>query len=79
MGGRTRMGLIVLATFDEGPDLVLHYKHLMVLNGDSDYTLHFNESGALSESQRQHAESQYDLFMKWWAEWPRRNDSATSD
>ena len=34
--------LIVLSTYDEGPDLVLYYKYLMVLMGDSDYELHFN-------------------------------------
>jgi 4-hydroxy-tetrahydrodipicolinate synthase len=33
----------VLSSFDEGTDLVLFYKYLMVLNGDKEYTLHFNE------------------------------------
>jgi dihydrodipicolinate synthase/N-acetylneuraminate lyase len=36
--------LHVLSTFDEGPDLVLFYKHLMVLNGEQEYALHLNES-----------------------------------
>ncbi|MDO8937450.1 dihydrodipicolinate synthase family protein, partial [Acinetobacter baumannii] len=43
--------LEVLSSFDEGTDLVLYYKYLMVLNGDKEYTLHFNETDALSESQ----------------------------
>ncbi len=36
--------LIVLSTFDEGPDLVLFYKYLLVLLGDDDYKLHFNST-----------------------------------
>ncbi|UVC09428.1 dihydrodipicolinate synthase family protein [Rhizobium sp. TH2] len=59
--------LTVLSTYDEGPDLVLHYKHLMVLNGDAEYTLHFNETDKLSASQQRHLESQYKLFKAWYA------------
>jgi dihydrodipicolinate synthase/N-acetylneuraminate lyase len=61
--------LAVLSSFDEGCDLVLYYKHLMVLNGDKEYTLHFNESDVLSESQRGYAEAQYALFRQWYASW----------
>ena len=61
--------LMVLSKFDEGPDLVLFYKYLLVLNGESEYQLHFNESDALSPSQRNFAESQYTLFKNWWADW----------
>lgn len=63
--------LLVLSSFDEGTDLVLFYKHLMVLNGDTEYTLHFNETDALSASQRRYAESQYALFRDWYANWSR--------
>ncbi len=59
----------VLSSFDEGADLVLYYKHLMVLNGDEEYTLHFNETDALTDSQRNYAESQYHLFKSWYADW----------
>lgn len=59
----------VLSSFDEGPDLVLYYKHLMVLNGDTEYSLHFNETDALSDAQRRYAETQYDLFRDWYAQW----------
>ncbi|QEM82240.1 dihydrodipicolinate synthase family protein [Halomonas binhaiensis] len=59
----------VLSSFDEGADLVLYYKHLMVLNGDNEYTLHFNESDQLSEAQRRYVEAQYDLFRSWYAQW----------
>jgi len=60
----------VLSTFDEGPDLVLFYKYLMVLNGDEEYALHFNQSDALSASQKTYVEDQYRLFKAWWANWP---------
>ncbi|UOA34181.1 4-hydroxy-tetrahydrodipicolinate synthase (plasmid) [Sulfitobacter sp. DSM 110093] len=59
----------VLSSFDEGPDLVLYYKHLMVLEGHAEYALHFNESDVLSDSQRGYAEAQYNLFRAWYADW----------
>ncbi|MEP9373428.1 dihydrodipicolinate synthase family protein [Mesorhizobium sp. KR1-2] len=63
--------LAVLSSFDEGPDLVLYFKHMMVLKGDKEYTLHFNETDALSESQRGYVESQLKLFDTWYAEWSK--------
>lgn len=61
--------LLVLSTYDEGPDLVLFYKYLLVLNGDTEYTLHFNETDELSASQRHFVEQQYAQFKAWWAQW----------
>ncbi len=61
--------MAVLASFDEGPDLVLYYKHLMVLNGEEEYRRHFNETDALSDAQRNYVEAQYALFRAWYAEW----------
>ncbi|MGQ7249821.1 dihydrodipicolinate synthase family protein [Halomonas sp. V046] len=66
----------VLSSFDEGADLVLYYKHLMVLNGDSEYGLHFNETDALSDAQRRYIETQYDLFRRWYAQWSASLDNA---
>nr|WP_210296989.1 dihydrodipicolinate synthase family protein [Gellertiella hungarica] len=63
--------LAVLSSFDEGPDLVLFYKHLMVLTGNPEYTLHFNETDALSDSQRGFAEKQYALFRAWYDNWSK--------
>ncbi|MGM3278396.1 dihydrodipicolinate synthase family protein [Ralstonia sp. 24A2] len=63
--------LAVLSSFDEGCDLVLFYKYLMVLNGDKEYTLHFNETDELSDAQRRYAESQYGLFRNWYANWSK--------
>lgn len=65
--------LIVLSTFDEGPDLVLYYKHLLVLLGQPEYELHFNETDCLSPSQRSFAESQLRLFQAWWKNWPGKS------
>ncbi|EDQ03084.1 4-hydroxy-tetrahydrodipicolinate synthase (plasmid) [Sulfitobacter indolifex] len=62
----------VLSSFDEGPDLVLYYKHLMVLEGHAEYALHFNETDALSDSQRGYAEAQYKLFRTWYADWSKQ-------
>ncbi|MDE2714321.1 MAG: dihydrodipicolinate synthase family protein [Verrucomicrobiota bacterium] len=61
--------LQVLSTFDEGPDLVLYYKHLLVLLGDSDYEHHFNETDKLSESQSKYVEAQLKVFQNWWVDW----------
>lgn len=62
--------LRVLATFDEGPDLVLYYKYLMVLEGNPEYEHHFNRADALSLSQREFVRSQWRLFREWWSAWP---------
>lgn len=62
----------VLSSFDEGPDLVLYYKHLMVLNGEEEYRLHFNETDALTDAQRNYIEAQYGLFRKWFHDWAKR-------
>ena len=61
--------LLVLSTFDEGPDLVLFYKYLLELNGDAQYAVHFNESDCLTASQRGFVEQQYQLFKDWWSAW----------
>ncbi len=65
--------LAELSRFDEGPDLVLYYKYLLVLLGDADYGLHLNESDELSPSQRRYAEAQLKLFQQWWAGWPGKS------
>ena len=67
--------LDVLSTFDEGPDLVLYYKYLLVLLGDRDYELHFNSTDQLSQSQRNYAAAQLRLFQQWWERWPGRTSA----
>lgn len=65
--------LAVLSSFDEGPDLVLFYKYMMVLKGDAEYSLHFNETDALSDSQRGYVEAQFNLFRSWYADWSKQS------
>jgi len=63
--------LMVLSSFDEGVDLVLYYKYLMLLEGNPKYELHFNASDALSASQKGYAADQLALFKSWYGEWSR--------
>ena len=60
----------ILATFDESPDLVLYYKHLMVLEGAPEYAHQIHSSDRLSPSQQAYLEAQWKLFRNWWDSWP---------
>lgn len=61
--------LHVLSTFDEGPDLVLYYKELMVLEGYLQYQHHLHPTDTLSESQRGYLHAQWKQFRAWWKAW----------
>ncbi len=61
--------LRVLSTFDEGPDLVLYYKELMVLEGHPEYGRNLYPEDRLSESQRGFLHAQWRLFRDWWEGW----------
>jgi 1-pyrroline-4-hydroxy-2-carboxylate deaminase len=63
--------LEVLSSWDEGTDLVLYYKHMMVLQGDAEYSLHFNETDELTPSQKGWAERQLRQFQAWYGEWSK--------
>jgi len=67
--------LRVLSTFDEGPDLVLYYKELMVLEGHHEYAKHFNPTDCLSISQRDFLHQQWQIFKQWWSQWPGARQS----
>ena len=62
--------LAVLSSYDEGPDLVLYYKHLMTLEGDAAYAHQLNPHDRLSPSQQAQLESQWGQFRRWWDSWP---------
>ena len=62
--------LAVLSSYDEGPDLVLYYKHLMVLEGNAEYAHQLNASDQLAPSQLAQLESQWRQFRRWWDSWP---------
>lgn len=68
--------LRVLSEFDEGPDLVLYYKRLMVLEGHSAYEYHLNPTDALSPSQRAYVDQQWSLFQSWWEQFVSQNRTA---
>ena len=61
--------LSVLAKFDEGPDLVLYFKRLMVLEGNPEYAYAVNPDDELSPSQRAHVDSHWARFRSWWDSW----------
>lgn len=61
--------LMVLSTWDAGTDLVLYYKYLLELNGESEYALHFNADDELSPSQRGFAEQALQRFRGWYEAW----------
>jgi 4-hydroxy-tetrahydrodipicolinate synthase len=70
--GELELALGPLAEFDEGPDLVLYYKHLAVLAGHRCYRHHLHATDELSVSQRAHATGQFERFQTWWADWDGR-------
>ena len=65
--------LHVLSTFDEGPDLVLYYKRLMVLEGHAEYAHQLNSFDKLSPSQQAFLDQQWKLFRSWWERWPGKS------
>jgi 1-pyrroline-4-hydroxy-2-carboxylate deaminase len=66
----------VLSSFDEGVDLVLYYKHLMVLEGHKAFTLNVNPTDQLTASQASYAEQQLKQFKAWYRSWSEVNGSA---
>lgn len=62
--------LAVLSKFDEGPDLVLYYKQLMVLEGNPEYEYQLNNTDSLSAQQKAFLEHHWRQFRSWWDNWP---------
>ncbi len=62
--------LAVLSKFDDGPDLVLYYKSLMVFEGNPEYEHHFNPGDRLSSSQAAFVHKHWQQFRHWWSHWP---------
>lgn len=71
--------LHVLSKFDEGPDLVLYYKYLMVLEGNPDYEFHFNPTDTLSEPQKAFIQDQWKQFRNWWNNWVETEEHQTGE
>lgn len=68
----------ILSEVDAGPDLVLFFKHMLVVRGEAAYKLHFNETDALSPSQQGFIEKQLALFSAWYADWSSKLDAKHS-
>ena len=68
--------LYVLSSFDEGVDLVLYYKHLMVLEGHKAYERHFNDADRLYDAQRNYVETEWRRFKNWYAKWAAEGRAA---
>ncbi|WP_299974870.1 dihydrodipicolinate synthase family protein [uncultured Pseudoteredinibacter sp.] len=65
--------MAVLSKIDEGTDLVLFYKRLMVLEGNTEYEHQLNPTDRLTASQQAWLDDQWQQFRNWWASWPGAN------
>lgn len=65
--------LMELSRFDEGPDLVLYYKRLMVLEGNPEYAHPVYRSDVLSSSQQAFVDAEWQRFREWWGDWAGAN------
>ncbi|MCV6622750.1 MAG: dihydrodipicolinate synthase family protein [Cellvibrionaceae bacterium] len=65
--------MAVLSKIDEGTDLVLFYKRLMVLEGNTEYEHQLNPTDRLTSSQQAWLDDQWQQFRNWWASWPGAN------
>ncbi len=66
--------LAVLSKIDEGTDLVLFYKQLMVLEGNPEYQHNLNPDDRLGARQQAFLEQQWAQFRSWWQGWPGASD-----
>lgn len=65
--------LLPLSRLDSGPDLVLYFKHLTVLRGDSAYAHPLLAGDVLSPAQANHSAAQLRRFESWWSDWEGKN------
>ena len=73
MAKELESAMAMLSKFDEGPDLVLYYKELMVLEGFEEYAYQLNPVDELSRSQRDFLHQQWRIFKDWWKNWSGSN------
>jgi len=74
LAGQLSEAMAVLAELDAGPDLVLYYKRLMVLEGGEAYEHPMDATDRLAPSQRGYLDAQWELFKAWWDRWPGAAD-----
>jgi 4-hydroxy-tetrahydrodipicolinate synthase len=73
LANELEQALAVLSRFDEGADLVLYYKRLMVLEGKPEYAHAIDSRDALSPSQQAFVDKEWQRFRRWWDSWPGKN------
>ena len=61
--------LMPLSDYDADPRLVLYYKHLLTLCGESEYHVHRPTGASLSDSEAREAQAQLERFQRWWSNW----------
>ena len=65
--------LLPLSDYDADPRLVLYYKHLLALLGESEYQNQRPAEIALGASDRNEAQAQLLRFQLWWENWPGKD------
>jgi 4-hydroxy-tetrahydrodipicolinate synthase len=65
--------LLSLSDYDADPRLVLYYKHLLTLCGESECHIQRPADATLSVAEKNEAQAQLVRFQKWWANWPGKD------
>ena len=65
--------LLPLSDYDADPRLVLYYKHLLTLLGESEYHTQRPAEVALNASEKNEAQAQLTRVQRWWANWPGKS------
>ena len=65
--------LLPLSDYDADPRLVLYYKHLLTLLGESEYQTQRPAEVVLGASERNEARAQLLRFQMWWENWPGKD------
>jgi 4-hydroxy-tetrahydrodipicolinate synthase len=65
--------LLPMSDYDADPRLVLYYKHLLTLCGESEYHIQRPVGASLSVAEKNEAQAQLTRFQQWWANWPGKD------
>ena len=69
LAGELDAAMMPLCRLDTDPDLVLYFKHLAVLRGDSNYAHPLLADDVLSAAQANYTTIQLRRFESWWSDW----------
>jgi len=65
--------LLPLSDYDADPRLVLYYKHLLTLCGETEYEVQRPQGASLSDSEKREAQAQLERFQRWATNWSGKN------